>query len=164
MRPSGILLSITLLAGLAFGGSQSDFDSNQNLWTMSNGWIRATFQLTPDGYFLTRQISDLQSGDQWNASPNRPTSPVRLQAGDDLFDAQTQFVLNAQYVEAVSPGGVRQTVVLQDVKGRAQITLLFELYTNHPVLRYSLKYKNLTSATTPIPFTNRIPSTFHNSR
>ncbi len=163
MRPSGVLLSITLLTGLAFGGSQSDFDPSQNLWTMSNGWIRATFQLTPDGYFLTRQISDLQSGDQWNDSPNRPTSPVRLQAGNDLFDAQTQFILNAQYIEAINPGGIRQTVVLRDVKGRAQITLLFELYADQPVLRYSLKYKNLTSATTPITFINMVPWTFDDS-
>ena len=98
------------------------------MWTLSNGWIRAIFQLTPEGYFLTRQISDLQSGDQWTASPNRPTSPVRLQADSDLFDAQTQFLLMAQYAESINPGGVRQSVVLQDVKGRAQITVIFELY------------------------------------
>ena len=75
MRLSGIVLSITLLAGLAFGGAQSNFDPDQNTWTLSNGLIRASFQLTPEGFFLTQQISDLQSGDQWAASPNRPTSP-----------------------------------------------------------------------------------------
>ena len=53
MRFSGLLLSITLLAIPAFGGAQSNFDAEQNVWTLSNGWLRATFQLTPDGYFLT---------------------------------------------------------------------------------------------------------------
>jgi alpha-galactosidase len=160
MRFSGIVLSSMLFAGLAFGGSQADFDPQQNLWTVSNGWIRATFQLTPEGYFLTRQISDLQAGDVWNTSPNRPTSPVRLQADKDVFDAQTQFLLTAQYAESINPGGVRQTVVLQDVRGRAQITVIFEMYNNNPVLRYSLKYKNLTAATTHINFINMVPWTF----
>jgi len=162
MRVSGIVLSITLLAGLAFGGPQTGFDPGQNLWTLSNGWIRAVFQLTPEGYFLARAISDLQSGDQWIASPNRTTSPVRLQAGSDVFDAQTQFVLKAQYAGPTGQpaGGARQTVVLQDVKGRAQITAIFEVYPNQPVLRYSLKYKNLTPASTHITLMNLVPWTF----
>ncbi len=163
MRLSGILLGITLLAGLAYGGTQADFDAEQNLWTMSNGWVRAVFQLTPDGYFLTRQFADLQSGDQWNASGKRATSPVRLQADNDVFDASTQFLLIAEYPESILSGGVRQTVVLQDVKGRAQITVVFEMYNNNPVLRYSLKYKNLTGATTHITFINMVPWTFDDS-
>src|SRR5258708_34240504 len=141
MRLPGIVLSFTLLAGLAFGGAQSNFDTEQNTWTLSNGLIRASFQLTPEGFFLTQQISDLQSGDQWTASPNRPTSPVRLQTDGDLFDAQTKFLLTAQYAETIDPGGIRQTVVLRDAGARAQITVVFEMYPNQPVLRYSLKYK-----------------------
>jgi hypothetical protein len=162
MRVSGIVLSITLLAGLAFGGSQTDFDPGQNLWTLSNGWIRAVFQLTPEGYFLTRSISDLQSGDQWSAPPNGTTSPVRLQAGSDVFDAQTQFVLKAQFAEPIDQpiGGARQTVVLQDLKGRAQITVIFEIYSNQPVLHYGLKYRNLTATTAHITFINMVPWTF----
>ncbi len=59
MRLVGIVLSITLLAACAFGGAQSNFDPAQNSWTLSNGLIRATFQLTPEGLFLAQQISDL---------------------------------------------------------------------------------------------------------
>jgi alpha-galactosidase len=160
MRLSGIVLNITLLAGLAFGGAQSNFDTDQNIWTLSNGLIRASFQLTPEGLFLTQQISDLQSGDQWTASPNRPTSPVRLQTASDLFDAQTRFFLVAQYAQSVNPGGVRQFIVLQDVKGRARITVILDLFNDHPVLRYSLKYQNLTSAATHITWINMVPWTF----
>jgi alpha-galactosidase len=160
MRLFGIALGTVLLAGLAYGGSQSNFDPDQNTWTLSNGWIRASFQLTPEGFFLTRQISDLQSGDQWVASPNRPTSPVRLQVDSDLFDAQTRFLLVGQYAESVNPGGVRQFIVLQDVKGRARITVVLDLFNNHPVLQYSLKYKNLTPATTHIAWINMVPWTF----
>src|SRR5450759_1329947 len=159
MRLSGVVLNITLLAGLAFG-AQSDFDPDQNTWSLSNGWIRATFQLTPEGFFVTQQISDLQSGDQWTASPNRPTSPIRLQADRDLFDAQTRFFLFVHYAELVNPGGIRQLTVLRDVTGRAQITVVLELFNNHPVLRYSRKYKNLTAATTHVTGINMVPWTF----
>jgi hypothetical protein len=145
---------------LAFGGAQSNFDQEQSTWTLCNGWIRATFQLTPEGFFLTRGISDLQTGDQWAASGNRPTSPVRLQADSDMFDAQTQFFLVDQHAESIDPGGIRQFIVLQDVKGRARITVVLDLYNDHPVLRYSLKYKNLTQATTHITWINMVPWTF----
>ena len=70
MRFSGIVLSITLMAGSALGGAQSNYDPDQNSWTLSNGLIRATFQLTAEGLFLTQQISDLTSGDQW--APSQP--------------------------------------------------------------------------------------------
>ena len=46
---------------------------------------------------------------------------------------------------------------------RAQITVIFEMYNNNPVLRYSLKYKNLTGATTHITFINMVPWTFDDS-
>ncbi len=71
MRLLGIGLSVTLFAGLGFAGAQAAFDPDQNLWTLNNGSIRAVFQLTAEGYFLTRQLADVQSGDQWNDSANR---------------------------------------------------------------------------------------------
>lgn len=142
-----------------FGASQSNYDADQKLWTLTNGWIRASFQLTPDGYFLTRQISDLKTGDQWSASANRPTSPVRLQADADLFDAQSAFFLYGQSVDKLK-SGVRQSIVLEDIKGKAMITVIFEVYDNQPVLRYALKYKNLTSTTTHITWINMVPWTF----
>ena len=50
---------------------------------------------------------------------------MRLQAGSDVFDAQTQFA---------PIGGARQTVVPGDLKGRAQITVIFEIYPNQGAL------------------------------
>src|SRR3954454_16983492 len=160
MRITGILCSAALCASLAYGGAQSNFDSNQNIWALSNASIRATFQLTPDGYFPTQELADLQTGDRWAASANRPASVVRLQADSDIVDAQTRFLLVAQYAESINPGGVRQFIVLRDAQGRAQITVVFELFTGHPVLRYSLKYKNLSGAATHINWINMSPWTF----
>ena len=160
MRLPGTLLGITLLAGLAFGRTQSNFDPDRNTWTLSNGLIRASFQLTAEGFFLTQQISDLHSGDQWTTSPNRPASLVHLQADNDLFDAQTKYFLITHYAESINPGGVRQFIVLQDVNGRAQVTVILDLFDGHPVLRYSLKYKNLTNSPTRVTWINMAPWTF----
>ena len=140
--------------------AQSNFDQATNTWTMTNGWIRATFQLTPDGYFLTQRIEDLQSGDRWSASADRPTSPVRLQADNEVFNATRQFLLAGQSAVSIPPAGVRQSIMLEDVQGAALITVVFELYDNQPVMRYSLKYKNLTPAITHITSINMVPWTF----
>src|SRR5215471_16324346 len=151
MKTWAFWLALLLPVVSCFGASQAIYDPDLNQWTLNNGLIRAVFQLTPDGYFLTREISNLQSGDRWTASANRPTSPIRLQTDNDLFDAQTvfQFVsYNTQMLTA--PAGVRLSIVLQDLNNRAMITAVFEVYDNQPVLRYSLKYKNLTPAMTHI--------------
>jgi len=160
MRFSGIVLSITLMAGSALGGAQSNYDPDQNSWTLTNGLIRVTFQLTAEGLFVTQQISDLTSGDQWAPSLNRPASPIRVQADSDIFDAKTQFFLVHQYPASITPGGVRQSIVLQDVKGRAQLTVILELYNDYPVLRYGVRYKNLTQAATHITSISMVPWTF----
>ena len=159
MRNAVILLWMAVAAPLSFG-AQSIFDPSQNTWTLGNGWIRAIFQLSPDGYFLTQQISDLQSGDQWTPSPNRPTSPVRLQAGTDVFDAQRPFLLLDQYTQNVNPSGLRQYIVLQDLNSAAQITVILEVYDNQPVLRYSLRYRNLTASQVYVTWINMLPWTF----
>jgi hypothetical protein len=143
------------------GASRALYEPDTNQWTLNNGLIRAVFQLTPDGYFLTREISDLQSGDRWTASANRTTSPIRLQTDTDLFDAQTPFQFVSQSSQNISaPAGVRQSIVLQDLNNRAQITVVFEMYDNQPLLRYSLKYRNLTATTTHVTWINMVPWTF----
>ena len=159
MRNAVILLWMAIAAPLGFG-AQSVFDPSQNIWTLSNGWISAVFQLTPDGYFLTRQIADLQSGDQWTPSPNRPTSPVRLQAGADVFDAQRPFLLLDQYRQSINPSGMRQYIVLQDLNNAAQITVILEVYDDQPVLRYSLIYRNLTASQVYVRGIDMLPWTF----
>jgi hypothetical protein len=159
MRNAVVLLWMAVAAPLGFG-AQSIFDPSQNTWTLSNGLIRAVFQLTPDGYFLTQQICDLQSGDQWMASPSRPTSPVRLQVGTDVFNAQRPFLLLDQYIQNVNPSGMRQYVLLQDLNSAAQITVILEVYDNQPVLRYSLLYRNPTASQVYVSWINMLPWTF----
>src|SRR5581483_3584259 len=77
--------------------AESIYDPVQNTWILNNGWIQATFQLTPDSRFITQSINDLRSGDFWLASLTQPSSPIHLQAGNDLFDARRQYQLLSQY-------------------------------------------------------------------
>jgi len=159
MKKATVLLWIALAAPLSFG-AQSIFDPQQNTWTITNGWMYAVFQLTPDGYFLAEEVSDLHSGDRWTASANQPSTPIRLQAGSEQFDAQRQYSLLSQSVDIPTPSGVRQTIVLKDLKGIAQITLVFTVYDDQPVLRYSLTYRNLTASTVYVSSIDMLPWTF----
>src|SRR5262249_22121675 len=131
MRIATICLMASLSAVSAnCAQSWASFDSDQSIWTLSSGWIRAVFQLTGDGLFLTREITDLKTGDRWSASPNHPSSPVRLQVGAETYDAQRQYYLLNQWTQATTPAGIRQYIALQDLSGTATITVVFELYDN----------------------------------
>jgi hypothetical protein len=156
----GLFLSTTLSAALAIAGSQSNFDPSQNVWTLSNDSISASFQLTPDGYFLTQQIANLKTGESWTPAPSRPTSPIAIQTDAGSFNVETQFRLIAQYAAGVNPGGVRQFIVLQDLGADAQITLALDLYDGQPALRYTLDYQNLSGATTNVTSVNLVPWMF----
>src|SRR5258708_6215325 len=135
MRHRRMFVAIGLITGSLYAGTQANYDSDQRIWNLSNGLISASFQLTPDGFFLTRQIADMRNGDVWSASPARPTSPVRLQTDTDIFDAATSFDIYSQTAEPLR-NGMRQSIVLADLRGRAQITVVFEMYNDQPVLRY----------------------------
>src|SRR5882672_10388534 len=96
MRHVGRIVAFGFISVSLYAGTQANYDSDQRIWNLSNGLISVSFQLTPDGLFLTRQIVDTQTGDVWNASPGRPTSPVRLQTETDIFDAASSFDIYSQ--------------------------------------------------------------------
>jgi hypothetical protein len=162
MLKSLLILSMAL-AGSVARAADTSYDPNLNTWVLGNGWIQATFQLTPDGHFLTQSINDLQNGDSWTAPANQPSSPIHLQAGNDVFDANRQYSLLDQYTVSVNPSGVRQVILLQDVASAAQITVIFDLYDNQPVLRYSLRYRNTTGAIANVTWVDMVPWSFNDS-
>jgi alpha-galactosidase len=153
------VLCISLSPSFHYGG-QSLFDPQQNTWTLTNGWIRTVFQLTPEGYFRTLLLSDLRSGDQWHASPSDPMTPIRLQVGSDVFDAYRQYNLINHGAEVLGNNGIRQTIVLEDLSHTAEITLIFHMYEDQPVLRYHTRYRNLTGNTAHVNSVNMLPWTF----
>ena len=159
MRKS-IPILLMALAGFVAHAAQSVYDPDLNTWVLSNGLIQATFQLTPDGHFLAQSVYDLQNGDLWAASATHPSSPIHLRAGLDVFDANRQYSLLDQYLSTASPSGTRQVIVLQDLAGAAQITLFLDIYDNQPVLRYHLRYRNMTGAPAYVTSIDMLPWTF----
>jgi hypothetical protein len=161
LKFKSLLILSMALAGSVAHAADSVYDPNTNTWVLGNGWIQATFQLTPDGHFLTQSIYNLQSGDSWMAPANQPASPIHLQAGNDIFDASRQYSLLDQYTVFVSPSGLRQVIVLQDLANAAQITANFEIYDKQPVLRYNLGYRNMTGAPAYITWIDMVPWAFN---
>ena len=156
----GKTIGLGLLCLTTAFGSQSIFDASTNKWTVNNGAIQAVFRYTPEGNFVMLSISDLGNGDTWTPSSSQATSLIRLQAGNDVFDARRQFVLLDQYTENLTPSGVRQYIVLQDSNGVAQITVNLDLYDNQPALRYGVRYRNLTAAPVFVTTADMAPFTF----
>ena len=141
-------------------GAQATFDPETNTWILGNGALHVVVRLTPEGTLLTQSIVDVTTGDQWPAAANQPMTPIRLQAGDEIFDARRQYALIEQYTQPTDPAGFRQVIVLQDLNRTAQITVIFNLYDNQPVLRYHIKYKNLTASPVTLTSVNMLPWTF----
>lgn len=150
---------VCVYAPLAFG-AQSSFDPQQVSWTISNGWVRAVFQLDSDGHFLTQEISDLHSGDRWRPSVDLPGSPIRLQLGKEFFDARQQYVLVDQTTKNATPSGIRQSIVLQNLRGTSQFTVVFSVYDDQPVLRYQVTYRNLSDSVVYATAADMLPWTF----
>jgi hypothetical protein len=154
-----LLLCMSLFVGVC-PAAQSIFDASQNVWVLSNGWIRGSFQLRPDGLFSIQWIVDYQSGDLWTAPQNQISTPIRLQAGSEVYDETRAYTLIDQYAQSTTPSGVRQFIVLQDLQKTALITLILDIYDNQPVIRYHLCFRNLTASTVPIKSVNMLPWVF----
>jgi hypothetical protein len=150
-------MSLSITAGF---GAQSQFDPQQNSWTLTNSVLSASFRLGPDGLFSQQWIADLQSGDLWYPSPDHLSTPIHFQAGNELYDSSRSYALIDQYTQNTTPAGIRQFIVLQDLQKTALVTLVLELYDDHPVLRYRLRYRNLTGATASIKAVNLLPWNF----
>ncbi len=158
MKRAVPLLIMTLSAG-AFA-AQSKFDPDQHTWLLTNGLIQASFQFTTDGRFLTQSIQSLQTGDFWTSAPAQPSTPIHFQAGAALFDAARQYLLTDQYTQPVGISGIRQVIVLNDSQGAAQVTLNLDIYDNQPVIRFNVRYRNLTPAVQYVTMVDMLPFAF----
>jgi alpha-galactosidase len=74
------------------------------------------------------------------------STPIRLQLDGEVYDESRQYALSDQYTQSL-PNGIRQLIVLQDIKGASLITLVLDLYDNQPVLRYHARIRNRGSST-----------------
>jgi len=147
-------------ATFGFAQFQFSYEPAERVWRLSNGVIEALFQLTPTDNFEFQQVTDLRTGEVWAAADRARSAPFRLQVGDEILDAMTQFRLVIHSTRAVSRRGYRQTIVMRDLKGLGQLTLELEMYENQPVLRYRTRFRNLQSAQVRVRQADMLPWAF----
>jgi alpha-galactosidase len=141
-----ILRFALLLPALAAGvhGSELKFTYEEaGVWTLRNGSAQAVFELDHAGRFGLRSFEDLKTGDTWAPPAGRRTSPIRLRVNGETFDADTAFQVVDHSSGYVPRFGQRQTIELQDSRGRGRVAVELELYEGQPVLRYRVRYRNL---------------------
>jgi len=152
---SGLFIVFSLITAHA---AQSHFDPDQNLWILDNNLVRTTFQLTPEGYFQLRSFANLVTGEKWSGSAD--AGFVQFEVDGATYDARTQYAVLQEATTAITPSGVRQTIVLQDLNNTAQFTLVLTVYDGQPVIRYGLRYRNLTASTAYVKNVNMLPWSF----
>jgi hypothetical protein len=156
MRPILLLVAPALLC-LSSAQAEFLFDPEQSRWQLNNGRVEAVFQLTPAGTFEFQSIRDLQTGDSWTAPVGSLSSPVRLRVDSRWYGAQTPYRLLSQSIEEAPRGGSRQVIVLEDLQATGQVRLELEMYSDQPVLRSSVRFKNLRPSSVTVRAADMLP-------
>ena len=151
-----LLISFCLVSAHA---AEAKYDSETNTWELNNGWIQATFQLS-EGRLTAQSLTDIRSGDVWRPPENAAAPLIRMQAGQELYDAQRLYTVLDQFTEPTPRPGMRQSIVLRDLERTAQFTVVLDVYDDQPVIRYRVRYKNLTGSTQHVTSVNLLPWTF----
>src|SRR5215831_11219413 len=130
------LAPLLLLSSVAFA-AQSSFAPEANTWTLTNGWIQATLQFT-NGRLTEPVLRELLACDVWRPPSGAPSTLIRMQAGNEVYDRARMYKLTDQHMEQISTAGIRQVIVLEDLDGTARFTVSLEMYDGQPALRYRI--------------------------
>jgi hypothetical protein len=160
------LLLACLFGTLAPALGQFDFsyDEQTSAWTLSNGQIRAVFQLAPDGYFVFRSLTDLQRGVEWAPPSGVRSTPFRFQFGARVIDEHTRFRLIGQSIRPAPRRGLQQSIVLETDDDHARVVVELLMYAGQPVLRYRSLLQNRSGASNFVRSLDIVPWQFSASR
>jgi alpha-galactosidase len=136
------------------------FDAKQQQWSLSNGVIHTTLQLTPDGTFQLNEIDQVQNGTVWRAPIGQASSPISFNLDGTIFDSTTHYKLISQRAPKPSAAAAQQIIVLEDLEGKARIRIELDLYAGHPVLRHRISVTNLQQSSVFAQATNLMPYRF----
>ncbi len=132
----------TFVPSLLVAQFQFNFSDEQR-WTLSNGVIEATFAMTQRDTFEFESIRDLKTGDIWRSPEDALSSPIRFATENTAVDAWIPVRLVSHSRQAIDRRGMRQNIVLDELSGGFRIFLAIELFQHQPVMRYSVRVKNL---------------------
>ncbi|MBI3680590.1 MAG: alpha-galactosidase [Acidobacteria bacterium] len=150
------------LCGVVFG--QFRFEHSEDRWILSNGVIEATFVHTERNTFEFETIRHLKTGDIWQAPEGALASPIRFATARTAVDAWIPVKLAGESVQAIDRRGMRQNIILDEVGGGFRIFLALEMYENQPVLRYSVKVKNLRDGDRRVRMADMLSWSFSEAR
>lgn len=137
------LWCVIAITGICFGQLHSDFDEESRAWTLSNSVLEAKIGLGLAGTFEFRGIENRETRDSWRPADGG-SSPIRLQVDERWIDEKSAFRLIRHWIESNVRGGLRQSILLDEVSGLGQILVEIEIYPNLPTLRYGVRYRNST--------------------
>ncbi|HMA07109.1 MAG TPA: hypothetical protein VKP68_04585, partial [Ramlibacter sp.] len=126
---------------------QLRFDPEQNLWSIENSVAGAVFQLTPEGTFELRRLTNKTSGDVWTPPPGVRCSPIRIRLEDAVFDENTTYRLVRRSSGASTRRSYRHVIELADLGGIGRVLVVLEMYEKQPVLRYQVRFQNFRQQT-----------------
>lgn len=158
----GILTALVLL-GAAPGlraQFQLHYDPDENRWSMENAVVRVVFQLTPEGTFEFRGLSDKTAGNVWTPPPGARSSPIRIWLEDTVLDENTSYQLVRQEAVAGDRRSYRQIVELEDLRGIGRVLLEIEMYEKQPAIRYGVRFENLRPQTVRVVGADMLPWSF----
>jgi len=143
-----ITLTVFSLAHPSQAGITSHFDAEHQTWAYSNGLIEARFELNPAGLFRFVGLRT-RAGAEWRSAFPGNSSPICFRlGGKDRWDESRTFRLVSHGLRRPGADSARLSIVLDDLRRTGQVTLEFDLYEGHPVLRYGVRYRNLTESPT----------------
>ncbi len=139
------LLLLSATAALAQPPFSFRFDAASRSWTLANGVVEARVQLTPAGALSLDHITDLKTSHRWAPPAGRESSLFRVRTGAGInYGGSSTFTLVDQSFASIARQGARQTIVLEDDRHTARITVELELFSGQPALRYRTRIRNLT--------------------
>jgi len=144
-----IVIGLALMAAAPRLAAQFQlrFDPEQNLWSIENSVAGAVFQLTPEGTFELRRLTNKTSNDVWTPPPGVRCSPIRIRLEDAVFDENTAVPVGPPVVGRLSRRSYRHVIELADLGGIGRILVELEMYEKQPVLRYRVRFQNLRQQT-----------------
>ncbi len=163
MRRPRWIAAVLFLLGASSGlhaQFQLHYDPDQRQWSIENLVVGAVFQLTPEGTFEFRSLTDKAAGDVWTPPRGVRVSPIQIRLEDAVFDGNTTYTLVRQEAQASARRSYRQTIELEDLKGTGRILLELEMYERQPALRYRIRFQNLRPKTVRVVATDMLPWSF----
>jgi alpha-galactosidase len=132
-----------LFCGLLIAQPQSSYDAATWTWTLSNTSIQAQFKLSESGSFQFLGIGHAGQPFTWAAREGSPSCPIRIVTSLANYGCWTRYRLVSHTALAIAGGGHRRSIVLDAVDRTARFFISLEIHPGVPVIRQSIRMRNL---------------------